>query len=205
MDYKPGTVARVVHEFAALERRVAALERAAAQPRDQLVEDAFTPLPKDATTWTIFTNAGPVHGVGGHGVGPVTTATNATAGIYVSASPGAANFVRPPQGVREHPAYAKAGELVKVTWEDEISGVKVTSPPCANLYDARRAVRRLFEAANGEHLATFKPSLWFTVEHFRKLRATVAASPEECIRALHATADYEHALAYLLGRNAKLK
>ena len=186
----------MVHDFAALVARVKALEDALDLPRK--LRDAYAPTPKDAAAQSPDA-ATSTHTVGTAGRYLVTTGTLTFSGT------GAPNFVRPPQGVRENPAYAATSDMVKVTWEDELSGVSVTSPPCPTLYEARRSARRLFEAAAAEHLKTFKPSYWFTIDDFRRLRAAVSATPDECFKALHSTGDYEHALAYLLQRDAKLK
>jgi len=195
----------MVHDFAALVARVKALEDALDLPRK--LRDAYTPTPKDACAQSPDTATG-THTVGTAGRYTVGTAGRylVTTGTLTFSGTGAPNFVRPPQGVCEKPpAYAATSGMVKVTWEDELSGVSVTSPPCPTLYEARRSARRLFEAAAAEHLKTFKPSYWFTIDDFRRLRAAVSATPDECFKALHSTGDYEHALAYLLQRDAKLK
>lgn len=213
----------MVHDFVDLERRVRELENAI-RDGDARLKAAYTPTPfegsdrdeyvdrlnklydklvakRAAMNLTRTTDTEVTVEAGSVKVKTKPSAWSAAApGIRVNPGPAT------PAGVTEHVTTIPGRTtLSTVTWEDTVSGVKVTSVPCPDLRDARYSAQNLYIVALAEHLESFKSTYWFTVDDFVRLRKATNASHELCMRALHSTSTYERALAWLLNRDVKLK
>lgn len=223
MEHPRGTVAQMVHDFVDLERRVSQLE-IAIRDGDARLKAAYTPTPKNPDMDEYIDRLNKLYEklVAKRAAMNLTRTTDTevtveAGSVKVKTKPSAWSTAAP--GVRVNPGpatpvgvtettqqwFETSTMLTKVTWEDAVSGVKVTSVPCPELRDARYSAQNLYIVALAEHLESFKSTYWFTVDDFVRLRKTTTATHELCMRALHSTSTYERALAWLLNRDVKLK